>query len=418
MGQQISIWVDNECISAPKVNSVITDGIAIISGDFTEKDSAKLAYLIDPERNKFCFSEKSRNITLPTQKEYNEALANVPWVLKTEDTLVSLSMWTLCTFNSASEAYNKVSSQSGTSSDVDFEDQKIGGKDVKDWIYDDAKKNALEYIALKELADKKKLELDDSLIEMFKSYYRQFYESSKSLFSDLGISMDSFLKISTYPSMIKSELFKNLYGKGRELEVKDDELKTYFKENYISYYYVSVDLSTMDADNNTISVSDETKAKYEQFFKKYEKMLNNGNTTDDVTKQYRIDLGLIDSQMPSSVYNVVHKSDISEGTELDRFILGTKEKTAKVKIIDNTIYLVYRFDIREKADKIRDTDGNYDESFIDRDSVLQNMKKDDFEEYIRKAVESLAYETNESSIKNFSVDRALKIIKSNNLWSN
>ena len=165
MGQQISIWVDNECISAPKVNSVITDGIAIISGDFTEKDSAKLAYLIDPERNKFCFSEKSRNITLPTQKEYNEALANVPWVLKTED-------------------------------------------------------------------------------------------------------------------------------------------------------------------------------------------------------------------------------------------------------------LVYRFDIREKADKIRDTDGNYDESFIDRDSVLQNMKKDDFEEYIRKAVESLAYETNESSIKNFSVDRAIKIIKTNNLRTN
>ena len=39
----VSIWLDDEMISAPTVNDPITDGNAILSGDFTKEDADKLA---------------------------------------------------------------------------------------------------------------------------------------------------------------------------------------------------------------------------------------------------------------------------------------------------------------------------------------------------------------------------------------
>ena len=46
-GGNISIWMDDECISAPRVDSVITDGTAIISGSFDAASAAKLASTIN-----------------------------------------------------------------------------------------------------------------------------------------------------------------------------------------------------------------------------------------------------------------------------------------------------------------------------------------------------------------------------------
>lgn len=350
---------------------------------------------------------------------------NTKWAFKTDSDTVSNGMWIFCTFGSTSDAYSKVNTASSeTSSDsgsTDFEDQKIDGKDVKDWICDEAKKNALEYLALKELADEKELELDDSTVDLYKNYYKQMYESYENsydkIFTDLGVSSDSFCKLNTYPSMIRSELFKKLYGKDGELEVKDDELKTYFKENYVSYYYISADLTTKDADNNTVSVSDETKASYQQFFTKYANILNNNNnTTDDVTKQYKVDFNLTDSQTAPAVSKDVLKSNLSEDKELDKLILDTKEKTAVTKEIDSTLYLVYRFDISQKADTIKSADAeSEEETGIDRDSVLQNMKKDDFDKYISDYVEKFDYETNDACLDKYSVGRTIGIMKDKKL---
>ena len=47
LDQQISIWMDDTMISAPSVNTQITDGNAIITGDFTQEEAAKLARQIN-----------------------------------------------------------------------------------------------------------------------------------------------------------------------------------------------------------------------------------------------------------------------------------------------------------------------------------------------------------------------------------
>lgn len=43
LNQQVSIWMDDIMLSAPKVDAEITDGNAVISGSFTAKEAQDLA---------------------------------------------------------------------------------------------------------------------------------------------------------------------------------------------------------------------------------------------------------------------------------------------------------------------------------------------------------------------------------------
>ena len=47
LNKTISIWLDDECLSAPTVNSVITDGRAVIEGSFTAEEAENLANTIN-----------------------------------------------------------------------------------------------------------------------------------------------------------------------------------------------------------------------------------------------------------------------------------------------------------------------------------------------------------------------------------
>ncbi len=47
VGQQISIWMDDEVISAPSVNEAIDSGSAVITGNFTSKEATSLANKIN-----------------------------------------------------------------------------------------------------------------------------------------------------------------------------------------------------------------------------------------------------------------------------------------------------------------------------------------------------------------------------------
>ncbi len=65
----ISIWMDNTMISAPTVNQAITDGSAIIEGDFTADEAQKLADQINGGALPFKMDTVSTNTISPTMGE-------------------------------------------------------------------------------------------------------------------------------------------------------------------------------------------------------------------------------------------------------------------------------------------------------------------------------------------------------------
>ena len=65
----ISIWMDEDCISAPRVNSAITDGECVIEGNFTYESAKSLADKINAGSIPFKLVTTSTNIISPTPGE-------------------------------------------------------------------------------------------------------------------------------------------------------------------------------------------------------------------------------------------------------------------------------------------------------------------------------------------------------------
>ena len=68
LNSTIAIWLDNECLSAPTVNDVITNGEAVISGSFTAEEAQETAALINAGSLPFELSvdESKLSIIAPT----------------------------------------------------------------------------------------------------------------------------------------------------------------------------------------------------------------------------------------------------------------------------------------------------------------------------------------------------------------
>ena len=63
-GRQISIWLDDECISAPKVNEAITDGTALITGNFDQESANDLANTINAGSLPFALSADDSRLSV------------------------------------------------------------------------------------------------------------------------------------------------------------------------------------------------------------------------------------------------------------------------------------------------------------------------------------------------------------------
>ena len=66
VNQTISIWMDDVMISAPTVNSAITDGNAIITGNFTSEEATALASKIQAGALPFALETSNFNALAPT----------------------------------------------------------------------------------------------------------------------------------------------------------------------------------------------------------------------------------------------------------------------------------------------------------------------------------------------------------------
>ena len=66
LGKQMSIWMDDRMISAPVVNSHITDGAAVIEGNFTPEEATALAEKINAGALPFKLQTENYNTLSPT----------------------------------------------------------------------------------------------------------------------------------------------------------------------------------------------------------------------------------------------------------------------------------------------------------------------------------------------------------------
>lgn len=212
-------------------------------------------------------------------------------------------------------------------------------------------------------------------------------------FIDYGINNDNFTK--AYKNMMLTEYsaFMGLYGEGGVNEVKESEIKKYFKENYLSYKMITVSLT--DSEGQALSDKDK-KAKldelegYLDIYKKdgFEKAMdayNKATATEgteveastDEENRNDMDATELDSDTAKAIRSVaVGKAKIVEYG-------GEDEKNP------TTASLIVRLDINKPASLYEDA----------VESILYSLKHEDFDKVIDETIDGISVEWNDKVIK-------------------
>ena len=331
------------------------------------------------------------------------------WSYKTSDKELAIGVYIYCldlAYQQAQTKAKELDDYDGTNDkwlDLEITDDDGNTAVARQWIKDDAQKKCLNFLAVEKLMKDEGASVDEAsqqaADEQAKTYwnvgqyanYGYIMPMSKEL-EPYGISYDSFRYCTSQYSVNYSVLFSKLYGEGGSQEVSDSELETYFTENYVDYSYIPVQLyeaSTDEAGESTnVALSEDKIAEYTSEFEGYISDIDGGKSFDDVVSAYTEKHELTDSP---AVDNTEQLESVSAGDQIKDALkeLGNnKAVTVKVGEGDSAmLYLVYK---RNSADSAKD----YLESETNRAGVLNTMKKDDFEDYIKKTADDLDYEKN------------------------
>ena len=346
------------------------------------------------------------------------------WSFKTDVSTISNGTYIYYTYMAYNEASSKIqeeaskeasessetskateSSETSEFSKVDVMSQKVEGKSAEEWIADKAKEECIAQLTMDKLIKEHKVEVDESEIETYTSYYEQYYQYGASFYTDLGISKESYLNATGRYTGLYDQLFYSIYDKGGSKEVASEDIEKYFKENYINYFCIPYSLKTTDEDGNKTDIDDETMDKVKANFAKYADMLNKGSSTEDVVKQYQEDFDT--EEDPSQSDNII-VDDSGMTDEYKKVLNGLKEKQATVTSIDDTYYLIYKGAIADQVSTLSDDSTKINQ----RTKVLHKMKDEEFEKYVDDEEAKLKYDTNDACLSRYSVQSTVDKIKS------
>lgn len=306
----------------------------------------------------------------------------------------------------ATEATEKVDVMTAKIKDND--ENEVTGKD---YILNTAEQSCKTLIYTLEKFDELGLKLSDSEQTQIDTIAAQGWTYSGSAYESVGVSEASYKLAYAEFSTKYEAVFKALYGKGGEKEVTDDQLKEYYTSNYVDYSYIPINLykTAESSDESSDSTSTTTEALSDDEIKKitdtmngYKDQLNKGEKTfDEIDKAFMEYQSLTDSTA-TTAQEILDKSSapadiIDKVKELDN-------KKADVITVGegNTavMYLVYRGDINDKVSNLDDEDTSY--------TVLTNMKKDEYNDYMDEQANKLDIQTNDAALNKYTPEELEK----------
>ena len=348
------------------------------------------------------------------------ASLNKEWAYKTADNELAIGVYIYSLNLAYSQAQSFASEQLDdySTENKDWLDKEIedddGNKQVaKDWIKEQADKMCKNYLVVDEQLAKNSVELSTDDIANAENQAETYWNvgqyasygyvmpMSKDL-EPYGISLESFTYATTLYSTKYSKLFDSVYGKGGTKEVSDSELTDFFKENYVDYSYVTVNLyeSTTDESGNAsdAALSDEDIKKITDEMDGYAKDINGGSAYSDVIAKYMKNNNIESDPSTSNVENINTSSLGEEVLAALKELGSNKASTIKVGSGNSAVYyLIYKNDINNDVN-------DYIKSDTNRPTVLSNMKNDEFTDYLDDLAEKLECEANTSVLDKYEAD--------------
>ena len=366
------------------------------------------------------------------------ACKDTTWSYKIDDTTITSGMYIAYQINAYMEAYGKVEDNT-----KDILSQKIDDKTAEVWINERVAELCKTYVAVEKKFDELGLTLSESdknKLNVQTSNYWAYYSST---YEPNGAGEASLKKILTN-SYKSNMIFKKYYDKDGLEAVSDADLKAKLGEDYAQLKYIKMEM--VDAKGNKLKT--EGKAELKKKAEAYLARLKKGENIDDLIKDYAkvveeekkaastsstsstssdsassaastssADTSSVastsstastastssaatssDTKEEASDPNlvVVNKEDDSLS---DKFIKGVFE-TAKIGeplIIedDENYYVAIKYDITKDEDVFTDY----------HDTLLYDLKGDDFEAMQKEWYKDYKVDTNEDSIKRYKLSK-------------
>lgn len=136
-----------------------------------------------------------------------------------------------------------------TTAELTLFEAQLEGMSAKEWILNEATKDMQEFVAVESKFDEYGLELSDEDEEIIDIYCEQYWEYYGEYYIEMGISQDSFRAIRINNTK-RDMLFNYIYSEEGELALTDDELKAYLDENYAMINYIDMELK--DGEGNLL----------------------------------------------------------------------------------------------------------------------------------------------------------------------
>ena len=302
------------------------------------------------------------------------------WCVKYGKNAVSLKIYSYY----VNTVYRQLADSRQIDPEASLSDQKIGDKSAKSYIYDAALEKVLYLCELTNRFEAAGLKIDGEMEKSLKTAAENEYLNGKELFDKMGVDADTVYEAGTSGKLgyMQQALFNSIYNTEGSKAVPDEEINTFFSENYVSYSYLYQKLT--DEDGNPLD--DAAK-------KAFKKELN-----DIVDK---VKAGTLDIDDAANAYAQAYQEDNTCGKN---GIATTTSSAADTEIIrraralapDEVVYL----EIGDYAFVLQRHDLSKTQYAVDnRYSILVEMKMDEFTGEIMQAAQSAEYKVNEKNMK-------------------
>ncbi len=309
------------------------------------------------------------------------------WASKKDDLTLPIGGYLYFLSNAYYEAAGKLSS------DTEVLKGTIDGKDAEDWIRDRALNSVKSYYYIDSKFQELGLSLSEEEEATLESNTASMWSYSSASMERLGIAKESFhLAASVYPFKYQ-KVFLAMYGADGEKAVPDEELKSYFTENYSYLESFSAPLTKTGDDDSTTDLTDDEKAELKTKLEEYVEKINKGDlSVSDAASDYASASGT------ESTYRepAASQSSYLEST-IANALSTAKDNEAFFSETSSNYFVIRKLPAADNFEEFKKTESNLT-------SLLSGMKAEEFSDYVKEQADAFTGVTiNDKAINSTSV---------------
>ncbi len=302
---------------------------------------------------------------------------NKTWAAKKGDDTLPIGSYIYYLYSAYSQATQKVSSSE------EVLKASIEDKDSQTWIREEALNSLQCYYYITGKFDELGLELTEEELDTIQTntdnswtYFKTYLEET------LGIAKESYRLASVLYNAEYEKVMEAMYGEDGELALSEEELKSYFTDNYFSYEYFYASLTTTDDDGNSVDLTDEEKEERKSELETYVDKISTGDiTVQEAAEEYAEDALGSSSNSTYQAPSPTLKDNLSD-TSIKEALEGLEDNQTSLVETTTGYYVLRKLPI---VDKFEDTMSDETQEY----NLLYNMKGEEFSDYVKEQAKNV-----------------------------